>query len=178
MLYKAWMLGEIIVLAMLEDEYATLLEQTFLRIAAQHEVRNLRKVRQSIRRIGKDDVVLALAALQESEHITTDERAVILAELLQALPYEGRMVAVQLHTCHVSASATEHFERDTARSGEEIEGRRILKVNVTIEHIEDILFCKVCCRSCLECAWHIEMATFIYSSDYSHNIISKSMPSI
>jgi len=88
MLDEAWMLGEIIVLAMLEYEYSALLEQTLLRIAAQYEVRDIRKVRQSVRRIGKDDVVLALAALQESEHITTDERAVVFAEFLQALPYE------------------------------------------------------------------------------------------
>ena len=122
MLYKAWMLGEIIVLAMLEDEYATLLEQTFLCILAQYEVWNLRKVRQCVRRVGKDKVILALATLQESEHITTNERAVFIAELLQALPNERGMVAIHLHTCHVSASATEHFKRDTARSGKEIEG--------------------------------------------------------
>ena len=116
------MLGEIIVLAMLEDEYATLLEQTFLCILAQYEVWNLRKVRQCVRRVGKDKVILALATLQESEHITTNERAVFIAELLQALPNERGMVAIHLHTCHVSASATEHFKRDTTRSGKEIEG--------------------------------------------------------
>lgn len=64
MFQKSWMLGEIIVFAMLKDEDASFVEI----VAIQNEVWNLRQLLQSVWRIGKDKVKLLLAGLQKTEN--------------------------------------------------------------------------------------------------------------
>ena len=51
------MVGEVIVLAMLEDEDALLVEQ----VAIQYQVGNLWQLLQSVWRVGKDEVKLLVA---------------------------------------------------------------------------------------------------------------------
>ena len=67
-LQESWMVGEIVVLAMLEYEDAVLIEH----IAIQYEVWNLWQLLQCVWWVGKDEVILLLVALQEAEYIATD----------------------------------------------------------------------------------------------------------
>ena len=82
------MVGEVVVLAMFEDEDASLVEQ----VAFEDEPGYLGQFLESIRRVGKDEVELLMTALQEAEHVATDEQVALIAQLLEALSYEVGMV--------------------------------------------------------------------------------------
>lgn len=101
MLQKSWMLGEIIVFAMLKDEDASFVEI----VAIQNEVRNLRQLLQSVWRIGKDKVKLLLAGLQKTEYITTNQNIFVFAQLLETLAYEVGMIAVCLYADYPAAAS-------------------------------------------------------------------------
>lgn len=62
--HEARMLREVVLLAVLEDEYAVFFQQR------QHKVGYGVKCRQGIRRVCEDEVKLPFAALQETENIT------------------------------------------------------------------------------------------------------------
>ncbi len=62
MLQESWMLGEIIVLAMFENEDALFVQK----VAIQYEVWNLGELLQGVWRIGKDEIKLLLAGLSGS----------------------------------------------------------------------------------------------------------------
>ena len=95
------MVGEIVVLAMLEYEYAVFIEH----IAIQHEVRNLGQLLQCVWWVGKDEVILLLVALQEAEYIATDQEVFVFTKFLEALADKVGVVAVGFHTYH-SATAS------------------------------------------------------------------------
>ena len=69
------------VFAMFKDEDAILFQYAFL----QDEVRNLWQFLEGVGRVGKDEIKLLAARLDESEYITTDGSAHIGAEFLKAL---------------------------------------------------------------------------------------------
>ena len=95
------MVGEVVVLAVFEDEDASLVEQ----VAFEDEPGDLGQFLECIRRIGKDEVELLMAALQEPEHIATDEQVALIAQLLEALAYEVGMISVGLDAYHPAASS-------------------------------------------------------------------------
>ena len=66
MLQESWMVGEIVVLAMFENEDALFVEK----IAIEYEVWNLAKLLQCVWRIGKDEIELLLAGSQEAEYMS------------------------------------------------------------------------------------------------------------
>ena len=92
------MLGEIIVLAMLQDKDAVMIQHLLVK----DNVRNLWKLLQGIRGVSKDKVELLPARFQEAEHITSDVDAAVVMfsaspfslQLLQALLNEPMVVAV------------------------------------------------------------------------------------
>ena len=108
-----------------------------------------------------------MAALYEAEHIASQGDASVGAELLQALLYEGMMVAVGLHAYHALASSRHQFERYAARTREEVERYGVFKVDVSVKHIEYVFLGKVRCRSCLERARYVKVAVIILISVYS-----------
>ena len=166
MLQEPWMLGKIIILAMFENEDSIFVQQ----VAIQYEVWNLRKFLQRVWRIGKDEIKLLLAGLQEAEHIATNQKILVFAQLLKTLADEVGVVAVCLYADDALATSGNEFQRDAARSGKEVEGGCILKIDVTLQNIKDILLCKICCRARLERTWNVEMATLILSCYDSHFI--------
>lgn len=164
MLHEGGMGGEVVVLAVLEDEDAVGLEQAVL----EHEVGNGGQLGQCVGRVGEDEVELLVARLEEAEHVAAHEYVVARVELLHALGDEGSVVAVFLHAHHLLAAAREQFERYAARSGEEVEGGGTVEVDVAVEHVEDVLLRKVGGGTGLEGAWHVEVAAFVYSGDDAH----------
>ena len=158
--------GEVVVFAMLEDEY-TIGGQYVL---SENQVGNLWQFLEGVGGIGKDEIKLLSARLDESEHITTDRGAYIGAQFLKALGNEGMVVAVGLYTHYACTTSRHEFEGYAACAREEVEGIYTVKVDIAIEHIEDILLGKVCCGSGLESSWYIEVATLVLSCNYSHSI--------
>ena len=78
------------------------------------------------------------------------------------------VVAVGLDANHACTTSRHKFEGYAACTREEVEGIYTVKVDIAIEHIEDILLGKVCCGSGLERTRHIEVATLVLSCNYSH----------
>ena len=160
------MIGEIVVLAMFENEDAFFVEK----IAIEYEVWNLRELLQCVWRIGKDEIELLLAGSQEAEYIAANQKILVFAQLLETLADEVGVVAVCLYADDALATSGNEFQRDAARTGKEVEGGCILKIDVTLQNIKDILLCKICCRARLERTWNVEMATLILSCYDSHII--------
>ena len=68
MLHKVGVPREVVVFAVFKDEDALVRQQLLFK----DEVGNLGQFLQGIGRVGKDQVVLLLARLDEAEHIATD----------------------------------------------------------------------------------------------------------
>ena len=161
---EPWVVGEVVVLAMLENEDAILVQE----VSIQDQVGNLRQFLQSVRRVGKDEVELLVATLQKTEHVATNQDIPVFVQLLEALADEVGVVTVGLHADHLLAATGNQFERDAARACEEVEGRGILEVDVALQHIEDVLFGEIGGGARLECAGNVEMAALVLSCYDSH----------
>ena len=72
-LQEARMGGEVVLLAVLEHEDAALLQQ----VAIQDEVGDVGELGQRVGRVGKDEVELLVARLQEAEHVAADGHAAV-----------------------------------------------------------------------------------------------------
>lgn len=166
MLHKPGMNGKIIIFAMLEDKYTIGCQY----VLSENHIGNLWQFLEGVGRVGKDEIKLLSARFDESEHITTDRGAYIGAQFLKALGNKGMVVAVGLYTDYTCTTSRHEFEGYAARAREEVEGIYTVKVDIAIEHIEDILLGKVCCGSGLESSWYIEVATLVLSCNYSHSI--------
>ena len=101
---------EVVVFAVLKDEDAALFQQCFL----EDEVRDCGQLLQRIGRVGKDEVVLLPAGLDEAENIATDrnqgERFLISRQLLDTLLDKTVVVAVQFYADHLTATTAEQFQ--------------------------------------------------------------------
>ena len=165
MFQESWMLGEIIILAMFENEDAIFIQK----VTIQNEVWNFREFLQSVRWIGKDEIKLLLAGSQEAEHIATNQKILVFAQFLEALSDEVGMVAVCFYADDTLAATGNQFQRDAACAGKEVEGCGILEIDVILQNIKDVLLCEICGWSRLERTGNVEMATLILSCYDSHN---------
>ena len=164
MFQESWMLGEIIILAMFENEDAIFVQK----VTIQYEIWNFREFLQSVRWIGKDEIKLLLAGSQKTEHIATNQKILVFAQFLEALSDEVGMVAISFYTDDTLAATGNQFQGDAACAGKEVEGCGILEVDVILQNIKDVLLCKICCRTRLKRTWNVEMASLILSCYDSH----------
>ena len=134
------------VFAVLKDKHTLRLQESFL----EDEVRYRRQFLQSVWRIGKDEVILLFARLDITEHITTEGDASGGIQFFQTVLYKTVVVSVHFHAHHLTTSSGEQFQSDAACTREQVEGYGILKVEISCEHVEDILLGKVCRRPRLE----------------------------
>ena len=159
------MLGEIIILAMFENEDAIFIQK----VTIQYEVWNFREFLQSVRWIGKDEIKLLLAGSQEAEYIAANQKIPVFAQFLETLADEVGMVAVCFYTDDTLAATGNQFQRDAACAGKEVEGCGILEIDVILQNIKDVLLCEICSWSRLERTWYVEVATLILYCYDSHN---------
>ena len=171
MLHKMGVAGEVVVFAMFEDEDTLGLEQAFL----EDEIRNLGQLFQGIGRIGKDEVELLFARLDEAEHVATKGDADLGIELLQAIGDETVVVAIHLNADDMGAATRYQFEGDAARTREEVEGCGAFKVHIACQDIEDVLLGKVGSGSCLETPWNLKVPSLVYACNDSHRPLIKSV---
>ena len=155
---------EVVVLAVLEDKQATRRQH----VLGKYKLGDGGQIGQSVWRIGKDKVELLLARLDEAEHIATYKDVVLDTYLRHTLAYKGGVVAVHLHANYWLATARQQLERYAAGSGEEVESACALHIYVAIDDVKYIFFGKVGCRTCLERAWNVEVASLVYTCYYSH----------
>ncbi len=138
MLQESWMVGEIVVLAMFENEDALFVEK----IAIEYEVWNLGELLQCVWRIGKDEIELLLAGSQEAEYIAANQKIPVFAQFLETLADEVGMVAVGLYADYSAASTGYQFQRDAACAGKEVEGSGILEIDVICKTLKMFSFAK------------------------------------
>ena len=96
MLQEIGMAGEIIVLAMLQDEDAAFLQQ----IARHDNIGDFFQIGQGIGRVGKDEVELLIATGQITEHITTNGNTRLILQFLQKALDETMMKAILFNGYH------------------------------------------------------------------------------
>ena len=164
MFLESWMLGEIIILAMFENEDAALVQK----VTIQNEVWNLREFFQSVGWVGKDEIELLLAGSQEAEHVATNQKILVFAQLLEALSDKVGMVAVCLYADYTLATAGNQFQRDAACAGKKVEGCGVLEVDIILQNIKNVLLCEIGGWSRLKRTGYVEMATLILSCYDSH----------
>lgn len=187
------MLGEVVFLSVLENEDAAFGQQT----GAKHEVGYFGQLWQGVGRVGEDEVESPLVPvglfncvgaafkvrlllrrvrvcggfLQVSECVGSQEGVVVGIDFVHALADEAGMVAVEFHADDVAAASGEQFERDASGAGKEVECAASVEVDVSAEHVEDVLFGKVSGGSCLKGAWDVESPSFVFSCDDAHLLV-------
>lgn len=190
---EAGMTGEVVLLAVFEDEDTARRKQSRL----QDELWDIGEVRQGVGRVGEDEVESPLVPiglfkcgragfnvqlllcsvqvlsgfLQVAEYVTADELVVGDAEFAHAFADEAGVVAVGLYADHLFAASRQQFERDAACASKEVEGTCAFKVDVCVEDIKDVLFRKVGGGACLEGVGYVEAATFVDACDDAHLLV-------
>lgn len=190
---EAGMTGEVVLLAVFEDEDTVRRKQSRL----QDKLRDVGEVRQGVGGVGEDEVESPLVPvglfkcgraafkvrlllrsvqvlsgfLQVAEHVAADELVVGDAEFAHAFADEAGVVAVGLYADHLFAASRQQFERDAACACKEVEGTCAFKVDVCVEDIEDVLLRKVGGGTCLEGVRDVETATFVDACDDAHLLV-------
>lgn len=165
MLHKAWVLREVVVLAMFEHKESSLLEQATFH----YDVGHLWQLLQSIRRIGKDEVEAFTTACQISKHIGTDGEGFLCLQLIHETADEAEVEWITLHRHHVSASSAQQFQGDASRTRKEVQCRGLfIEVQVSLQDIEEILLGKVGGGSGFESAWYLKAASLVFACYYAH----------
>lgn len=100
MLQEIGMAGEIIILAMLQDEDSTFLQQ----IARHDNIGNFFQIGQGIGRVGKDEVEILITPSQIAKHITTNGHTRLILQFLQETLDETMMKAILFNGYHTRAS--------------------------------------------------------------------------
>lgn len=145
-LNKVFMSGEVVPFAMFEDEDTVCSEQLVLK----YKVRDFSQLFQRIRGVGKDEVELLMAAFHEAEGVAAEYDSFFITQSFDTLPDEFVVFAVGFYANDLLAAAREQFQRDASRSGKQVERCRALKIDVGLQHIENVFFGEVGRRTRLE----------------------------
>ena len=164
MFHEVGALAEIMVLAVFEHEEASFLEQ----VGTHHSFGQFAQFRKSIGRIGKHEVELFAAAVDELQGIAAEGGPGLVGQCTLTLGDEGEVTTVLLDGHHLLASARKKFERDATRSAEEVECTGFFKFDVGTQHVEEVFLGKIRCGTCLERTGYLKMAAFVDACDDSH----------
>ena len=172
MFHEVWIIREVMVLTVLEDEDSIVFQQS----AFEDETGNGGEFFQGIGRIGEDEVVLLLARLDVAEDIATEgDYLFSVPKFLQTLLDETMMVAIEFDTDDMATATRKQFESDAACAREEIQRLGSLEIDILCEHIEDILLREIRCRPRFERAWNVEVTSFVFPGNDSHRPFTKSV---
>ena len=106
--------------------------------------------------------------MNKAQGIATHGQPSLITQRALALLNEGKVFAVFFDSSNTLAASRNEFERYAARTAKEVERSNVFKVDVSAQYIEEIFFGKVGSRTRLKRAWHFKVASFIFSSYYSH----------
>lgn len=102
---EAWMLGEVVLLAVLEDKEAIGFEEW----ARQDDVGQFGDLRQSIRRIGKDEVELFMALGNKLKGVGADGEGCGVLQLVEELLDEAVVAYIEFNADDASATSADEF---------------------------------------------------------------------
>ena len=158
-------LGEVVVLAMLENQKSALAQK----ITLQYHIGKFRDFLQHIGRIRKDEVELLPALADVLEHIALNGDGRKILQLVDKLLYELEMQRILLYAYDTGTSTGKQFKSDAASSCEQVKGNWFLfPINVGIQYVEEILLGKIGSGTCLECTGNIEMTSLVFTCYYTH----------
>ena len=150
---------------MFDDEYGA----GSNKLGAEHGGRYVGEALHVVGRVGKNDSVAAWRAADEAQGIASYKVEIVGPERLCNFCYETLLYGGLFHRSHVSASAREQLEAHRSGSGEKVEGIDIFEIGVVVQHVENILTCKIGGGACSDVGGHVEAPTAVFSSNYSHN---------
>lgn len=110
-----------------------------------------------------------MAAADELEYISTDWDASVCLYFLHYFTDKGVVGRIFFYAHYTVTSSGYQFDADASCPRKQIKSYdSFFEIDVVVEHVKQILFCKVCSRTCFECTWHVESSSFVYTADYSH----------
>ena len=133
------MLGEVMVLAVLQDEPSVGLEQLLL----EDQIGQGRQLLQGIRRIGIDEIETDMTGVQEPEHIAAHDTQIMNTELPAGLDDEILLGMCQFDRRHLTRTTTDKLQSDTTRAGKQIEHVHPLEIHPVLQQIEQALLSEV-----------------------------------
>ena len=141
-------------------------------LRCQNLARNLAEVRQVVRRVNKNHVVLLRGGVDKLKHVALHERHIVHTEHITHLADEIKLHMVLLHSGHRGTFPREKLKADGARTAKEVESDCPLKVDEIFYHIKYVFSGEIGSRSRRDIARHVETTTAEFSSDYSHKASS------
>ena len=156
--------AKVVILTMFQNEERMLTYKP----RVHHAIGQFAQFGQSIGRVGKYEIEGLDRTLYEAQRIATHGRPGIVGERARTLLNEGIVATILLNRYHAWAAARKQFERDATCATEEVERTSVLKVEISTEHVEEILLGKVGRRTSLEGAGHFKVTTFIFSCNDTH----------
>lgn len=135
----------------------------------EHFGRNGGKLREVVRRVGKDKVEPFATRSHETEYVASHGHEIVVGQLFLHFEDEIILHGVFLYTHHPAATARQQLETDGSRTGKEVECREPLEIETIFQHVKEILAGKVGRGTCLDIGGDIETATPVFSSYNSHN---------
>ena len=123
---------------------------------------------QVIRGVGKDEVELLSATLQEFEYISFDRSQVRVAELLLHFADKVVLCGVNLDTYHPGAFARQQLETDGSCTGKQVERVDALEVDKVFQYVEYVFPCEIGSGSRFDVGGNIKPATPVLPADDAH----------
>jgi hypothetical protein len=106
---------------------------------------------QGVWRIGKNEVELFAAAGQILENVSTDGNGREVLQFVNETADELVMKRILFHRHYTVATAAKQFERNASGSGKKVQGcRSLVKIDIPLQYVEEVLLCKICGGACLE----------------------------
>ena len=134
--------GEIGILSVLNYQPSVFFENS---LNSQNNVRQSRELLQGIRWVGKDQVVLGVAGIEELKYIASYHAQVVNTELTAATDDPILLHVRDLNGGYRTSTTAHALDTDTSRACKQIEHVNALKVHAVIEQIEKALFGEVGC---------------------------------
>ena len=157
---------------MLHDDDTVALEES----RAKYHLREGSDLLQLVRWVGKDEVELrpsSLRGLEVAEDIRLqDLQAPFLLQFASDGANEERVFPSLLECDHTATASGDELCRYAARPAEEVKGRGVLKVDVVLKDVEEVLLGKVCGRASIEALGYVEAAALVLTSDDAHVLLS------
>lgn len=171
MLCEVGELGEVIRAWVLYDDDAVALEES----RAKDHLWEGSDLLQLVRWVGKDEVELrssALRGLEVAEDIgLQDLQAPFLLQLASDGANEERVLPSLLERDHTATASGDELCRYAARPAEEVKGCGVLKVDIVLKDVEEVLLGEVCRGAGVEALGYVEAAALVLTSDNAHVLL-------
>ena len=165
MLPKMGMILKQILAWMFQHKYTIIGEH----LTFKYRVRKCSKTLNSIRRICKYNVELAVNALQQIKYIGSNNMKVVHIHLLGTQFNKICALDIYVNGCHFFYTTRHKFKTHSSCAGKEIHHCTIFIINIVVENIEQTFPRHISCRANGKVLWRIEATASETTSYYSHD---------